>query len=76
MSELNENLNKMDDVGKEKLRYELELKAWQQDCDSLEKTIQEEKYKIEIEQARMKQEMNNEFNISLKQFVLEANQKA
>jgi hypothetical protein len=32
----------------------------------LEKTIQEEKYKIEIEQARMKQEMNNEFNISLK----------
>lgn len=54
MSELNENLNKMDDVGKEKLRYELELKAWQQDCDSLEKTIQEEKYKIEIEQARMK----------------------
>ena len=63
MSELNENLNKMDDVGKEKLRYELELKAWQQDCDSLEKTIQEEKYKIEIEQARMKQEMNNEFNI-------------
>ena len=76
MSELNENLNKMDDVGKEKLRYELELKAWQQDCDSLEKTIQEEKYKIEIEQARMKQEMNIEFNISLKQFVLEANQKA
>ena len=39
MSELNENLNKMDDVGKEKLRYELELKSWQQDCDSLEKTI-------------------------------------
>ena len=61
MSELNENLNKMDDVGKEKLRYELELKAWQQDCDSLEKTIQEEKYKIEIEQARMKREMNIEF---------------
>jgi hypothetical protein len=65
MSELNENLNKMDDVGKEKLRYELELKAWQQDCDSLEKTIQEEKYKIEIEQARMKQEMNKKFKESL-----------
>lgn len=65
MSELNENLNKMDDVGKEKLRYELELKAWQQDCDSLEKTIQEEKYKIEIEQARMKQEMTKKFRESL-----------
>lgn len=73
MSELNENLNKMDDVGKEKLRYELELKAWQQDCDSLEKTIQEEKYKIEIEQARMKQEMTKKFRESLQQFVQEAN---
>ena len=49
VSELNENLDKMKDVEKEKLKYELELMAWQQDCASLEKTIQEEKYRIEIE---------------------------
>lgn len=28
VSELNENLDKMQDVGKEKLKYELELMAW------------------------------------------------
>ena len=39
VSELNENLDKMKDVEKEKLKYELELMAWQQDCASLEKTI-------------------------------------
>ena len=65
VSELNENLDKMHDVGKEKLKYELELMAWQQDCGSLEKTIQEEKYRIEIEQARMKREMEAQFQDEL-----------
>lgn len=65
VTELNENLDKMKDVEKEKLKYELELMAWQQDCASLEKTIQEEKYRIEIEQARMKKEMESQFQDSL-----------
>jgi ABC-type lipoprotein release transport system permease subunit len=54
VDELNQNLEKMQDVGKEKLKYELELMTWQQDCASLEKAFQEEKYLIEIELARMK----------------------
>jgi predicted RNase H-like nuclease (RuvC/YqgF family) len=49
VSELHENLDKMQDVGREKLKYELELMAWEQDAANLEKTIQEEKYRIEIE---------------------------
>ena len=49
VSELNENLDKMKEVGSEKLTYELELMAWEQDANNLEKTIQEEKYRIEIE---------------------------
>ena len=49
MDRLNDAIDKMQDVGKDKLKYELELMAWQQDCASLEKTIQEEKYRIEIE---------------------------
>ena len=48
LKELKENLDKLSDVGKEKLRYELNLKSIQQDCESLEKIIQEEKYRIEI----------------------------
>jgi len=44
----------MEDVGQKKLKYELELMAWQQDCKSLETAYQEEKYLIEIELARMK----------------------
>ena len=51
----------MQDVGKEKLKYELELMAWQQDCQSLEKAFTEEKYLIEIELARMKREKQAEF---------------
>lgn len=48
MTEMTENLDKMQPISKEKLKYELELMAWQQDCTSLEKTIQEEKYQVEI----------------------------
>ena len=47
----------MQGVGKEKLKFEFELMSWQNDCASLEKTIQEEKYRIEIEQARMKRDL-------------------
>ena len=60
-SELNDELEKMGGAQKEKLKYELELMAWRQDCASLEKTIQEERYRIEIEQARMKQKKEAEF---------------
>lgn len=57
INEKNQNLDKMKDEEKEQLKYDLELMAWKQDCASLEKTIQQEKYQIEIEQARMKREM-------------------
>ena len=66
----------MQEVGKEKLKYELELMAWQQDCASLEKTIQEEKYRIEIEQARMKEKMEEKQKNSLHLFKLQAQQDA
>ena len=72
VSELHENMDKMQDIGKEKLKYELELMAWQQDCASLEKTIQEERYRIEIEQARMKKEMEIQFKDSLEQYEAQA----
>lgn len=76
MSEIKEDLDKMQEVGKEKLKYELELMAWQQDCASLEKTIQEEKYRIEIEQARMKEKMEEKQKNSLHLFKLQAQQDA
>ena len=76
MTEMTENLDKMQPISKEKLKYELELMAWQQDCTSLEKTIQEEKYNIEIEQARMKREMEAQFQESLEQFKAQAKQDA
>ena len=66
----------MQEVGKEKLKFELELMVWQQDCASLEKTIQEEKYRIEIEKARMRREMEAQFKESLEQFKLQAKDDA
>lgn len=68
LAELKENLDKLQSVGKEKLRYELSLKSMQQDCESLEKIIQEEKYRIEISQARMKKNMEVDFQARLKEF--------
>ena len=65
VQERHENLDKMQGVGKEKLKFQLELMAWQQDCDTVQKTILEEKYRIEIEQARMKREMEVQFKQSL-----------
>ena len=75
-TELTDELEKMEGAQREKLKYELELMAWQQDCESLEKTIQEEKYRIEIEQARMKQKMEAEFDSRLAQFKMKAKQDA
>ena len=76
VSELHENLDKMQDVGREKLKYELELMAWEQDATNLEKTIQEEKYRIEIEQAQMKRDMEQQFQEQLEKFKLQAKQDA
>ena len=39
VSELNENLAKMKAVSNEKLKYELEMMAWEQDCGLVEKNI-------------------------------------
>lgn len=75
-TELNDQLEKMGGAQKEKLKYELELMAWRQDCSSLEKTIQEEKYRIEIEQARMKQKKEADFESQLANFKLKAKQDA
>lgn len=66
IKEKNENLEKMNDEKNKKLRYDLELMVMQQDCASLEKTIQQEKYQIEIEMARMKKEKKSEFENELK----------
>jgi hypothetical protein len=38
------------------LKYELELITWRQDCASLEKTIAEEKKRIDIERKKMMNE--------------------
>lgn len=72
VSEQNESLDKMQEVGQKKLKYELELMAWQQDCKSLETAYQEEKYLIEIELARMKKSKQAEFQQSLDQSKLQA----
>ena len=69
-------MKKLETVGKDKLRYELNLKALQQDCESLEKTIQEEKYRIEIAQARNKKEMEEKFQRRKKLFMAEAKETA
>ena len=55
----------MQDAQKDQINHEFKIMCWEQDCASVEKNIQEEKYRIEIEQARMKREIEAMFHDEL-----------
>ena len=76
LSELKENLNKMEKVGKEKARHEAQLTIIKQDCESLEKTIKEEKYRIDIALAKMAEEREADLQHKLQAHEATANHNA
>ena len=72
ISELQESRNVMDDTYKKRIQYETELFHWQNQCTQLTKVIQEEKYHIQIEQAKMKKAIESEYKDSLEKFKQQA----
>lgn len=68
ISELQESRNVMDDTYKNRIKYETELHHWRTQCNSILKVIQEEKYNIQIEQAKMKKAIESEYKESLEKF--------
>lgn len=73
LSELNENLNKLEKVGMDKVHFESQLLLIQQDCESVERTIKEEKYRIDIQMAKMAEEKEAELQQKLKDHEQTAN---
>ncbi len=72
ISELQESRNVMDDTYKRRIQYETELQHWKNQCLAIEKVITEEKYNIQIEQAKMKKTIEAEYKESLEKFKQQA----
>ena len=56
----------MDKEGKERGEFQGRLLLMQQNCESIEKTIKEEKYRIDISMAKMAEDKEKELTLKLK----------
>ena len=72
MQELQTTYNLMEDADKKKFMFETELNHWRQESTKMEREIQQEKYNIQIEQAKMKKTIEAEYKESLERFKTEA----
>jgi len=52
--------------------YETQLAHWRTQCANMERVIQEEKYNLQIEQAKMKKALDAEYKSSLEKFKQQA----
>ena len=72
INELKEERNSMDETYKKRILHEAQLAAQKNECNKITKTIQEEKYIIQIEQARMKKQIEADYKESLEKFKQQA----
>eukprot|EP00347_Sterkiella_histriomuscorum_P022548 403338076 len=72
INELKEERNNMDDTFKKRIYYETQLAHWKNQCNNITKVIQDEKYNIQIEQAKMKKAIEAEYKESLEKFKAQA----
>lgn len=76
VSELNEDMLAMEDMHKKKSMYDFKLMEWRQACRVLQDTIQTTKYDNQIELARMREEIEEEYEKQLAEFTAKASQDA
>ena len=72
INELKEERNNMDETYKRRIQYEAQLASWKNQCNHITKIIQEEKYNIQIEQAKMKKAIEADYKESLEKFKSQA----
>lgn len=75
-NELEENVKAMKDVERKKIVYELELFEWGQQCKKLQDKITQTKYNNQIELAKVKRQIEAEYDESLEKFKAQASQDA
>mmetsp|Transcript_38845 Transcript_38845/g.37183 ORF Transcript_38845/g.37183 Transcript_38845/m.37183 type:complete len:92 (+) Transcript_38845:75-350(+) len=76
MNELDADYDTKKMYEKEKNKYEVELHMWKNQCITLEKVIQQEKYQMQISQAEMQRDIELEYKKSLQKYKAQAQQDA
>ena len=76
VNELEEDLDSMDKIQKKKVIYEFKLMEWNTACRQKQDIITQAKYNNEIELAKMKREIEAEYDESLEKFKAQASQDA
>ena len=61
MQEVSENINSMEDIQRKSLVYEFKLLEWRNNSSQLNEKITRAKYENQIELARMKLEIETEY---------------
>lgn len=72
INELTEDRKGMDEIFRKRIQHEAQLASWKNQCNQIQKVIQEEKYNIQIEQAKMKKAIEAEYKESLEKFKQQA----
>jgi len=73
---VSENLNSMEDIQRKSLIYEFKLLEWRNNCSKLQESITKAKYENQIELAKMKLEIETEYEEQLEKFQQKASQEA
>ena len=76
VSEVTENINQMEDIQRKSLIYEFKLLEWRNNCSQLQDKITKAKYENQIELARMKLEIETDYEEQLEKFQQKASAEA
>ena len=76
VQEVTENINSMEDIQRKSLVYEFKLLEWRNNSSQLQEKITRAKYENQIELARMKLEIETEYEEQLEKFQQKASQEA
>jgi len=66
--EVQENINANEDINKKAVIYEFKLHEWRNQCSLLQEKINRSKYENQIELAKMKLEIETEYEEQLEKF--------
>lgn len=76
ITEVQENINANEDIQKKAVIYEFKLHEWRNQCSLLNEKITRAKYENQIELAKMKLEIETEYEEQLEKFQQKASQEA
>jgi hypothetical protein len=76
VDELKEDMKSMEDIFRKMSVYEIQVFEWNEQSNALQDKITKVKYDNQIEMAKIKQQIESEFDASLDEFKQQASQDA